>query len=165
MTAAQVATTIDQLLATSQIEGPAVARAIDQAGIVAFYQTPLGQQLLAQPATVHREAPFAMLIPAATLFKGLHDPQSDVLIHGIIDGYQEQAGRLALFDYKTDQVRSQAPDADLARLVAKYQGQLILYADALAKMTGRPSTRLTSSFTSCGRGGWSAWGQRQLRIT
>lgn len=142
VTAAQVATTIDQLLATSQIEGPAVARAIDQAGIVAFYQTPLGQQLLAQPATVHREAPFAMLIPAATLFKGLHDPQSDVLIHGIIDGYQEQAGRLALFDYKTDQVRSQAPDADLARLVAKYQGQLILYADALAKMTGRPLNQI-----------------------
>lgn len=136
VTGDQVAETVARLTAKGQIEGPKVAQAIDQAGIVAFYQTPLGRQLLQTPGAVHREAPFSMLIPAATLFRGLRDPASDVLVHGIIDGYQERGGRLALFDYKTDRVSQRNPDRDLARLVAKYQGQLVLYAAALAKMTG-----------------------------
>lgn len=37
---------------------------------------------------LHREEPFAMLLPADQLFKDYQN-QDEILIHGIIDGYLE----------------------------------------------------------------------------
>lgn len=119
------------------IENPSVGQAIDVAGVVSFYQTPLGQTILAHPETTRREVPFSMLLPAGKLFNGIAaGDDSEVLLHGIIDGYVVHDGQIDLFDYKTDRISQARFDQDIQELVDKYSGQLVLYADALTKMTG-----------------------------
>lgn len=124
--------TIDQLVTNGSLPA-AVAKQIPLAELVRFYQTPLGQALQANAATVHREAPFSLLMPADQLFTDLaQEPGSDILIHGVIDGYYETANGIVLFDYKTDHIGNQQ-----AKVVARYQPQLNLYAKALALATDK----------------------------
>ncbi|MFR0591984.1 helicase-exonuclease AddAB subunit AddA [Limosilactobacillus mucosae] len=122
---------MDQLLSSDEL-----AAAIDVEGIVAFYQTELGQRILTHVDSLHREAPFSMLINAAQLFKNLATEKEDapVLVHGIIDGYFISGDGLELFDYKTDHVDlSTVPLKERfeQRIVDRYSGQLNLYAGAL----------------------------------
>ncbi|MFC6182297.1 helicase-exonuclease AddAB subunit AddA [Lactiplantibacillus daowaiensis] len=129
-----VQATIDDLV-VKRILPAAVATYIKIETIVGFYQSPLGQQLLAHPDQVKREVPFSLLLPAQTIFEGFDDdPQSKILIHGIIDGYLATDDDLILFDYKTDHV------AQATNLVAKYAGQVKLYGAALQSMLKRPVT-------------------------
>ena len=98
-----------------------------------FFATDLGRLLQAKPQQVHREVPFSMLLPADRLFEGMKDdPGEDVLIHGIIDGYVSDTDGVTLFDYKTDH----EPDPEV--LVARYRGQLNLYAQALTRLQTMP---------------------------
>ncbi|MDN3537708.1 PD-(D/E)XK nuclease family protein [Limosilactobacillus fermentum] len=80
-----------------------------------------------------------MLLSAHDLFSGIGaTDDSEVLIHGIIDGYVQHDDQIDLFDYKTDRISQAHPEEDLQELADKYSGQLVLYADALTKMTGFP---------------------------
>ena len=45
-----------------------------------------------------------MLKEAATIFEGFDEPDAELLIHGIIDGYVELPDRIILYDFKTDAV-------------------------------------------------------------
>ena len=65
-----------------------------------------------------------------------------MLIHGIIDGYVQHDDQIDLFDYKTDRISQAHPEEDLQELSDKYSGQLVLYADALTKMTGVPLEKI-----------------------
>ncbi|ERL66670.1 helicase-exonuclease AddAB subunit AddA [Schleiferilactobacillus shenzhenensis] len=142
ITADQVAATIDRLQADGQIDA-ATAAQIDTAGVAAFYATPVGQQLLAQPTAVHREMPFALLLPPAEVFgetaAGIAFPaDADILIHGIIDGYIALSDQVILFDYKTDHVRGRHdPQAYLAD---QYRLQLQYYGAALGAILHTPVT-------------------------
>lgn len=137
VTAAMVDDLIARLLTQGLIESPTVAAQIDWEGIVAFYQTPLGQRLLANPNQVHREAPFSLLETAGDIFTALEADDGELLVHGIIDGYLETPDGIELFDYKTDGVA--AGDAGrVQEIVNHYTGQLNLYARALTAMTGQP---------------------------
>ncbi len=103
----------------------------------------------AKPQQVQREVPFSMLLPANQLFEILqNDPGEDVLVHGIMDGYVTEADGVTLFDYKTDH------EPDPAKLVARYRGQLNLYAQALAQLqprAGYPSlSGLVTDRNDCG---------------
>lgn len=112
-----------------------VAEKINRAGILAFYQSPLGRAIIANHSQVHREAPFSLLYPAGKIFADLGDDDQPLLIHGIIDGYfVDTKGKVILFDYKTDHV---AGEAGLESLKQKYQGQMNLYALALESITGQ----------------------------
>lgn len=119
-----------------------VADQIDVAGIAAFYATDLGQQILAQPAAVQREVPFSLMLPPTRVFPGTKvadfPPDSDVLIHGIIDGYLAplDGSDIILFDYKTDRLATLPNGA--AKLRQEYAVQLQLYAAALTGMLHRP---------------------------
>lgn len=130
---------INDLSSKKLIAEASIGQAINKAGIAAFYQTDLGQALLAHPDQVYREYPFSMLINGKLLFPGLakENDGGPILVHGIIDGFLEEADGISLFDYKTDYL---SRDNYYLRqeLINRYQGQVNLYARALSSWTGKP---------------------------
>lgn len=138
ITEAVVQQEVDRLADQRLIPNQEVADEIDTAGIAAFYQTPVGQQLLADPDNVHREQQFSMIIPASELNAQLAGDDGQILIHGIIDGLQYCQDGITLFDYKTDQKhRGESQEDFEQRMLDHYAGQLTLYADALNKMSAK----------------------------
>lgn len=116
-----------------------VAQAINVSGILKFYQSPVGQVVLANPTKTHREVPFSLLMKANQAFKNFGgNEQQRILIHGIIDGYVEADDGVYLFDYKTDRL---TPQTTIETIRDRYEGQLRLYAIALAKILGKPISK------------------------
>ena len=99
---------------------PAVRDKINLSKILAFFDTPLGQELLANTDHLYREQPFSML-------KKDQKSQEDFVVRGILDGYLLYKDRIVLFDYKTD--RYDEP----SQLIDRYRGQLALYGEALSR--------------------------------
>ena len=99
---------------------PAVRDKINLAKILAFFDTALGQEILANTDHLYREQPFSML-------KKDQKSQEDFVVRGILDGYLLYEDRIILFDYKTD--RYDEP----SQLIDRYRGQLALYGEALSR--------------------------------
>ena len=99
---------------------PAVRDKINFSKILAFFDTPLGQEILANTEHLYREQPFSML-------KRDQKSQEDFVVRGILDGYLLYEDRIVLFDYKTD--RYDEPSL----LIDRYRGQLALYGEALSR--------------------------------
>ena len=99
---------------------PAVRDKINLSKILAFFDTPLGQEILANTNHLYREQPFSML-------KKDQKSQEDFVVRGILDGYLLYENRIVLFDYKTD--RYDEP----SQLIDRYRGQLALYGEALSR--------------------------------
>lgn len=99
---------------------PAVRDKINLSKILAFFDTPLGQEILANTDHLYREQPFSML-------KKDQKSQEDFVVRGILDGYLLYENRIILFDYKTD--RYDQP----SQLIDRYRGQLALYGEALSR--------------------------------
>ena len=88
--------------------------------ILSFFDTALGQEILANQDKLYREQPFAML-------KRDEKSQENFVVRGILDGYLLYNDKIALFDYKTDRYEH------ASQLVERYRGQLELYAEALSR--------------------------------
>ena len=99
---------------------PGVRDKINLSKILAFFDTPLGQEILANTDHLYREQPFSML-------KKDQKSQEDFVVRGILDGYLLYEDRIILFDYKTD--RYDQP----IQLIDRYRGQLALYGEALSR--------------------------------
>ena len=99
---------------------PAVRKNINLSKILAFFDTALGQEILANTDHLYREQPFSML-------KKDQKSQEDFVVRGILDGYLLYEDRIILFDYKTD--RYDQP----SQLIDRYRGQLALYGEALSR--------------------------------
>ena len=99
---------------------PGVRDKINIAKILAFFDTPLGQEILTNTDHLYREQPFSML-------KRDQKSQEDFVVRGILDGYLLYEDRIILFDYKTD--RYDQP----SQLIDRYRGQLALYGEALSR--------------------------------
>lgn len=99
---------------------PAVRDKINLSKILAFFDTPLGQEILANTDHLYREQPFSML-------KRDQKSQEDFVVRGILDGYLLFEDRIVLFDYKTD--RYDEP----SQLIDRYRSQLALYGEALSR--------------------------------
>ncbi|MCY7085900.1 helicase-exonuclease AddAB subunit AddA [Streptococcus oralis] len=114
--------TLDNLKDTlHQVQtSPAVRDKINLSKILAFFDTPLGQEILANTDYLYREQPFSML-------KKDQKSQEDFVVRGILDGYLLYEDRIILFDYKTD--RYDEP----SQLIDRYRGQLALYGEALSR--------------------------------
>lgn len=125
-----------QTLVANQVMAAPVAEQIDRGHVQQLFDTELGKAIVAHGNGTHRETPFSLLLPANQVFQDLHDDQAKILIHGIIDGYFEDADGITLFDYKTDHVIP--GDKGVAKIKDRYSGQLNLYAQALSDMTGKP---------------------------
>lgn len=99
---------------------PAVRDKINLSKILAFFDTSLGQEILANTNHLYREQPFSML-------KRDQKSQEDFVVRGILDGYLLYEDRIILFDYKTDRYDKSS------QLVDRYRGQLALYGEALSR--------------------------------
>ena len=99
---------------------PAVRDRINLSKILAFFDTALGQEILANTDHLYREQPFSML-------KRDQKSREDFVVRGILDGYLLYEDRIILFDYKTD--RYDEP----SQLIDRYRGQLALYGEALSR--------------------------------
>lgn len=121
----------DELVANGRITKP-VADLINLDQILSFLDTPFAQRLIQHAETLTREATFAMIMPANRIYQDLAD-SAPVLVHGIIDGYfvDQTTRAITIFDYKTDYIRPDRQDEDLAKLAQRYRGQLRLYQEAL----------------------------------
>ena len=98
----------------------AVREKINLSKILAFFDTALGQEILANTDHLYREQPFSML-------KRDQKSREDFVVRGILDGYLLYEDRIVLFDYKTD--RYDEP----SQLIDRYRGQLSLYGEALSR--------------------------------
>ena len=114
--------TLDNLKDTlHQVQtSPAVRDKINLSKILAFFDTPLGQEILANISHLYREQPFSML-------KRDEKSQENFVVRGILDGYLLYKNRIVLFDYKTD--RYDQP----SQLIDRYRSQLALYGEALSR--------------------------------
>lgn len=101
----------------------AVKKQIQLPKIASFFETDLGRLLIENSDRVRREAPFAML-------KRDDASGQNFVLRGILDGYLLFEDRIILFDYKTDKYK------DSSELIARYCGQLDLYAQALSRSYG-----------------------------
>ena len=99
---------------------PAVRDKINLAKILAFFNTELAQDILANTNHLYREQPFSML-------KRDQKSQEDFVVRGILDGYLLFEDKIVLFDYKTDRYD------EASQLIDRYRGQLALYGEALSQ--------------------------------
>lgn len=130
--AESIANTIAQLVDAKRLDAQ-VAQKIDQASLLRFTQTDLGQLIAANASSIQREVAFSLLLPAESVFaKMAGDADNDILVHGMIDGYVTTPEGVVLFDYKTDHVKA-AED-----LLPRYTLQLQLYDEALSHMQPQP---------------------------
>lgn len=96
-----------------------------------FFQTNFGQFIINQKDELRREEPFTMLIPAKRIYPDFTGDSGDqVIVHGVIDGFVEEADGVIIFDYKTDRISGSFHEKK-AKLIDRYQGQLKLYQLAL----------------------------------
>lgn len=114
-TLASLTETLKQVQTSQVVRGK-----INLSKILAFFDTPLGQEILANTGHLYREQPFSML-------KKDQKSQEDFVVRGILDGYLLYENRIVLFDYKTD--RYDEP----SQLIDRYRGQLALYGEALSR--------------------------------
>ena len=106
---------LEQVQATS-----AVKDKVNLEKILSFFDTALGQEILANQDKLYREQPFSMLKRDAK-------SQEDFVVRGILDGYLLYEDKIVLFDYKTDHYEYPS------QLIERYRGQLSLYAEALSR--------------------------------
>lgn len=104
-------------------------KAISEKRIYDFFQSNLGQRLLTA-RRVERELPFSMLFPANRVYPEMLDGE-ELFLQGIIDTAFLEEGAWVLVDYKTDRL-------DEAALVERYRIQLMLYQEALERLTPYP---------------------------
>ena len=111
--------TLTEALEQVQV-GSDVKSKINLGKILSFFDTALGQEILANQDKLYREQPFSML-------KRDEKSQENFVVRGILDGYLLYDDKIALFDYKTDRYEH------VSQLVERYRGQLDLYAEALSR--------------------------------
>ncbi|MEG2651098.1 MAG: PD-(D/E)XK nuclease family protein, partial [Eubacterium sp.] len=113
---------------------PALLAALNLEPIQRFFTTETGQRLLAAK-TLQRELPFNYQVEAARIRPEWAGKGQTITIQGMIDCCFLEDNAWVLFDYKTDRFFGAK---EKERLVARYQTQLGLYAEALAALTGIP---------------------------
>ncbi|MBP3038680.1 helicase-exonuclease AddAB subunit AddA [Bacillaceae bacterium Marseille-Q3522] len=119
--------------------------------IVQFYQTELGKRL-SRAINVKREVPFSLSIPASEAYGSWHDKEEQVLVQGIIDCLFEDEQGLVLVDYKTDRVNGRFKGGFAAAkpiLTSRYQMQIDLYTEAIAKIYKRKVAERYLFFFDC----------------
>ncbi|SAM74223.1 ATP-dependent helicase/nuclease subunit A [Enterococcus faecium] len=110
-----------------------IAEKISIDSIMNFFGSDIGKFVIQHSDRLHREEPFAMLLPANQLFNDYQN-QDEILIHGIIDGYLEFEDKLFMYDLKTDYFTAGREQ----QLVNRYRGQINLYKNALEKAKQKP---------------------------
>lgn len=98
-----------------------------------FFCSPLSKRMM--NATIrYREMPFTMQVKANELYQGAGS--GIISVQGVVDACFLEEDEWILLDYKTDFVHGRGAEANF-EAAQKHALQLSLYAQALAKMTGK----------------------------
>ena len=132
-------------LVAQQFITPQQGEAVDPGRVLAFFQSPLGQRLVASPQ-MEREFKFSMLVPAADYYPNA-EAGEEVLLQGVVDcWFVEEDGTVTVLDFKTDRVS----EATVEQRAKEYRPQLEAYSRALSQALERPVGRCTLWFFSLG---------------
>ena len=133
-------------LVAKQFITPQQGEAVQAERVLAFFQSPLGQRLVAS-RLMEREFKFSMLVPAADYYPDA-EAGEEVLLQGVVDCWFEEAdGTVTVVDFKTDRVTEQTVEAR----AREYRPQLEAYSRALSQALGLPVGRCVLWFFALGR--------------
>ena len=107
---------------------------LEPAKISAFFDSSIGQLVLAQKQQILREWPFTLALPAAEVAAVPSNSDDYVIIQGIIDLLIPQADGFILIDYKTDRL----PKGGMEELKQRYYLQLVYYGRAVETILKSP---------------------------
>ena len=121
------------------------AAQLDRSALRTFFASPLFARM--QQCKLLREYDFITALPAGA---AMQDPDGDygsarVLVQGIADAVLVFEDHIEILDYKTDRTKT------AEELKKAYQGQLLLYAEAIEKRLAKPVTRCTLYSFALGR--------------
>ncbi|MBR2616454.1 MAG: UvrD-helicase domain-containing protein [Clostridia bacterium] len=118
---------------------------VEKEKVLAFFDSELYAQMAASDSVVH-EKRWAVLLPASLAGgKG----NGEVLVQGVVDAWFENPdGSVTVVDFKTDRVKADDGEAVLRE---RHGDQLRLYGHAVARLTGKPVSRLTLYSFALGR--------------
>ncbi len=116
----------------NSIETEALESILKESDIVWYSESDLWRRACASPR-LEREKNFTDLVPANKLFETESD--EPVLVQGTIDCCFLENNGWILIDYKTDRLRK---DESIDEHAETHRKQLMLYADALRHLTGKP---------------------------
>ncbi|MCC5911409.1 MAG: PD-(D/E)XK nuclease family protein, partial [Clostridiaceae bacterium] len=109
------------------------AKVVNVQKIVNYFKSQIGTRMLGAKK-VYRESPFIIEKSASDVIDGLSENlEEKLLVQGVIDCYFEEVDGLVLVDYKNDIVLN----GDTASIMARYDVQLTMYAEALERITGK----------------------------
>lgn len=132
-------------LVAMQFITPQQGEAVDGERVLAFFQSPLGQRLVAS-RQMEREFKFSMLVPAADYYPDA-EAGEEVLLQGVVDCWFEEAdGTVTVVDFKTDRVTEHTVEAR----AREYRPQLEAYSRALSQALGLPVGRCVLWFFALG---------------
>lgn len=94
-----------------------------------FFNSDIGLRMRKSPL-IKREAPFVIKKKADEILDNLNESDF-ILAQGIIDCYFEEDDEIVIIDYKTDQVK----ENEVEELVSEYRDQIILYKEAVERIT------------------------------
>ena len=94
-----------------------------------FAQSPLAA-LMRRAATVRKEMPFSILLPAHSFYPQCEEGET-LFLQGIMDCLVEEADGLTIIDYKTDRTMTEE------ELKAHYKIQLQVYGESAEKLLGK----------------------------
>ena len=121
-------------VARIQMQGyltPEQAAAVKCEQILAFFQTELGREMT-KAEQVLREFKFSVLVDDEDNLTA--DVDDRILLQGVVDSALITNEGIHIVDFKTDRVTEDSLEAS----VAKYRGQVEIYAKALSKIFGMP---------------------------
>jgi len=134
-------------LTAENLLSAAESRALDLAAIAAFWNSTAGREIREQAIHVRRELTFTARFQPAELSSVIGLPPvaatsqelagEFVVVQGVADLAVLLPQEIWLVDFKTDSLAA----SELADKIEHYRPQLKLYAQALAKIYGRPVTR------------------------
>ncbi|ABR50250.1 Recombination helicase AddA [Alkaliphilus metalliredigens QYMF] len=109
------------------------AQVVNVGKIVNYFKSEIGKRMLGAEK-VYRESPFIIEKSAKDVIHGLSENlEEKLLVQGVIDCYFEEMDGLVLVDYKNDIVLN----GDTASIMTRYDVQLMMYAEALERITGK----------------------------
>jgi|LSQX01.1.fsa_nt_gb ATP-dependent helicase/nuclease subunit A len=100
-----------------------------------FFKKDLGRRII-NSNCVYREAPFVLKKHAKEVMEALSE-EDLILVQGIIDCYFIEDGEAVILDYKTDRIDERANIcSQINKLTEEYRDQVLLYREAVEKLTG-----------------------------
>jgi ATP-dependent helicase/nuclease subunit A len=115
---------------------PHEAGLVDYPALETFCQSDIFRRIILAVPNVWRETPFVLGLTPYQIYKKpeFEGIDANILVHGIIDCYFEENGRLVLVDYKTGK------KSGMDTLPDEYSVQMSVYKLALERATGKEVT-------------------------